>query len=92
MSNFDGDGFVIVTDASDAGMLDVHDRRPLVLTAKEAKQWLDRDSTFEEVNHMANSVTIAVEAFHWFRVSKGVNKVGNNEPAFNEPLDPIGEA
>lgn len=24
------DGFVIITDASDAGMVDIHDRRPVV--------------------------------------------------------------
>ena len=28
----DGDGFVIITDASDAGMVDIHDRRPVVLS------------------------------------------------------------
>jgi putative SOS response-associated peptidase YedK len=44
----DGDGFVIVTDASDAGMLDIHDRRPLVLNAEEAKQRLDPETTSEE--------------------------------------------
>lgn len=82
----DGDGFVIVTDASDAGMLDIHDRRPLVLNAEEAKQWLDPETTFEEANHLANTVSTPIEAFHWFRVSKGVNKVGNDEPAFNEPI------
>jgi putative SOS response-associated peptidase YedK len=32
----DGDGFVLVTDAAEAGMLDVHDRRPLVLSAQDA--------------------------------------------------------
>ncbi|QIE22589.1 SOS response-associated peptidase [Caballeronia sp. SBC2] len=83
----DGDGFVIVTDASDAGMLDIHDRRPLVLSAEEAKQWLDPETTFAEANHLANSVSTPPEAFRWFRVSKGVNKAGNNEPAFNESID-----
>ena len=28
----DGDGFVIITGASDQGMVDIHDRKPLVLT------------------------------------------------------------
>ena len=83
----EGDGFVIVTDASDAGMVDIHDRRPLVLSADEARQWLDPDCTFEEANHMANNVSTPIEAFRWFRVSKGVNKVGNDESAFNEPID-----
>ena len=36
---------------------------------------------------MANNVSTPIEAFRWFRVSKGVNKVGNDESAFNEPVD-----
>lgn len=83
----EGDGFLIVTDASDAGMVDVHDRRPLVLDPQEAQQWLNPESTFDEVNHMANNVSTGVDAFHWFRVSKSVNKVGNDEPSLNEPID-----
>ncbi|AMM13094.1 hypothetical protein AX768_02165 [Burkholderia sp. PAMC 28687] len=81
----DGNGFVIVTDASDAGMLDIHDRRPLVLTAEEAKEWLEPENTFEEANHLANTAATPVEAFRWFRVSNGVNRVGNDEPAFTSP-------
>jgi putative SOS response-associated peptidase YedK len=83
----EGDGFVIVTDASDAGMLDVHDRRPLVLSADEARMWLNPEMEFEEATHLANNVTTQVEAFHWFRVSKGVNKVGHDDPTFNVPMD-----
>ena len=82
----EGDGFVIVTDASDAGMVDIHDRRPLVLDVEEARNWLDPNTAFEAANHMANNVATSVEAFQWFRVSKGVNKVGNDDPAFNEPI------
>jgi putative SOS response-associated peptidase YedK len=41
----DGHGFVIVTDAAEAGMLDVHDRRPLVFSAQNARQWLDPSTT-----------------------------------------------
>lgn len=83
----EGDGFVIVTDASDSGMLDIHDRRPLVLTNAEAKLWVDPETSFEEANHIANTVETPTEAFCWFRVTKGVNKVGNDAPALNEPLD-----
>jgi len=36
----DGDGFVIITSSSGAGMLDIHDRRPLVLPAEYAARWM----------------------------------------------------
>jgi len=83
----EGDGFVIVTDAADAGMLDVHDRRPLVLTAQDARRWLKPSTTFEEALALATDLGTPVEAFRWFPVSKGVNKVGNDDPGFNEPID-----
>jgi len=31
--------------------------------------------------------TTPPEAFRWFRVNKGVNKAGNNDPTFNEPIE-----
>ncbi len=37
----DDEGFVIVTAASDAGLLDIHDRRPLVMTLEASREWLD---------------------------------------------------
>lgn len=83
----EGDGFVIVTDAAEAGMLDVHDRRPLVLSAQDARQWLEPSTTFEEALHLATDLGTPVEAFRWFPVSKGVNKATNNDPSFNDPIE-----
>jgi len=37
------DGVVIVTDASDSGMVDIHDWRPVALSAKEALSGWGRD-------------------------------------------------
>jgi putative SOS response-associated peptidase YedK len=34
------DGFVIITAASDQGMVDIHDRQPLVLKPELARDWL----------------------------------------------------
>lgn len=80
-------GYVIVTDASSGGMLDVHDRRPLALSPDEARQWLDPETPYETATHLANNAVTRPENFRWFRVSPAVNKVGNNEPTFNEPID-----
>ena len=34
----DGDGFVIITASCDQGMVDIHDRRPLVLSPEQARE------------------------------------------------------
>lgn len=83
------DGFVIVTDAAAGGMLDVHDRRPLVLTVEEARVWLDTGATFDEAVHLANNARKVPEDFHWFPVTPNVNKSGggNDSPTFNEPIN-----
>jgi putative SOS response-associated peptidase YedK len=80
-------GFVIVTAPSESGMLDVHDRRPLVLTLEEARVWLDPDTTFEEAVHLANGAGKSSDDFHWFKVSPGVNRTGHDSPSFNDPLE-----
>jgi putative SOS response-associated peptidase YedK len=81
-------GFVIVTAPAESGMLDVHDRRPLVLTADEAKLWLDPATTLEAALHVANHAGSSSEDFHWHKVSAGVNRSGNDSPSFNDPIDP----
>lgn len=82
----EGYGFVIVTDAAEAGMLDVHDRRPLVLSAQDARHWLEPSTTFNEALALATDMATPAEAFRWFPVSKGVNSVANNNPEFSEPI------
>jgi len=82
----EGYGFVIVTDAAEAGMLDVHDRRPLVLSAQDARYWLEPSTTFDEALALATDKGTPAEAFRWFPVSRGVNSVANNVPEFNEPV------
>ncbi|WP_076386533.1 SOS response-associated peptidase family protein [Pseudomonas sp. A214] len=73
----DSDGFVIITAASDAGMVDIHDRRPLVLTPELAREWIDPETSTDR------AVKIAVEGcrptadFTWYTVSKAVGNVRN---------------
>jgi putative SOS response-associated peptidase YedK len=35
--------FLIVTAAADQGLVDIHDRRPLVLTPEAAREWMRQD-------------------------------------------------
>ncbi|MNV84888.1 putative SOS response-associated peptidase YedK [compost metagenome] len=73
----EGDGFVIITAASDAGMLDIHDRRPLVLAPEQARAWIDPQVPAAEAERLAREQCLPVEAFEWFAVGKEVGNVRN---------------
>ncbi|AZL73246.1 SOS response-associated peptidase family protein [Pseudomonas oryziphila] len=73
----EGDGFVIITAASDAGMVDIHDRRPLVLGAEHARMWIDPELTAVEAERVAREQCLPVEAFEWFAVGRQVGNVRN---------------
>jgi putative SOS response-associated peptidase YedK len=85
--NPEGSGFVIVTAAADAGMVDVHDRRPVVLAPDDARLWLDPDLPAEQAEHLARSMAVPAAEFTWYAVSKAVNRVGTSDPALIVPID-----
>lgn len=39
----EAEGFLIVTSAADKGLVDIHDRRPLVLSPEAAREWMRQD-------------------------------------------------
>lgn len=82
----EGSGFVIITAAADGGMVDVHDRRPVVFGVEDALLWLDTALPVVQAEHLARSMTLPAEAFEWYAVSKDVNRVGNNGPHLIAPL------
>jgi hypothetical protein len=49
----DRDGFVIITAASDQGMIDIHDCKPLVLAPGHAKEWVDPETSPERAAEIA---------------------------------------
>lgn len=79
-------GFAIVTAAADAGMVDVHDRRPVVFSASDAQLWLDPSLSVEHAQQLARNMSQPSEAFRWHAVSKRVNKAGNEGPDLIEPI------
>lgn len=81
-----GAGFVIVTDDAAGGMLDIHGRRPIALSAEEARLWMDTGISYQQAEHIARTATLREEYFVWYPVSKDVNRVGNNAPHLIEPL------
>lgn len=71
------DGFVIITAASDQGMVDIHDRRPLVMTPEFANEWLEVDLSPERAAEIATECCKPVDDFEWYPVSKDVGNVRN---------------
>jgi len=60
-------GFTVTADAQ-GGMVDVHDRRPVVLTAADAAAWLDPDLPAEQTENLVRSMALGPDAFEWYMV------------------------
>jgi len=80
-------GFVIVTDDAAGGMLDIHDRRPVVLDAEAAKLWLDPGLSPQQALELARQSALPAAAFEWHKVSTAVNRVGSDGPQITLPLE-----
>ena len=67
-------------------MVDIHDRRPVVLHPELAREWLDPATPKERAEQMALHQGEPAEAFEWFKVSAAVGNVRNHGPELIEPL------
>ena len=63
-------------------MVDIHDRRPVVLEPEDALRWMNPDTPVEEAAHIAQARSIPTEEFVWWKVDRAVNRVdpNNNGP------------
>jgi putative SOS response-associated peptidase YedK len=73
-------GFALVTTEAEGGMVDVHDRRPVVFTATDAATWLDPELSGDQAAELARSVALGVDQFAWFEVTAAVGNVRNQGP------------
>ncbi|WP_213992867.1 SOS response-associated peptidase family protein [Sodalis sp. dw_96] len=83
----DEDGFVIVTAASDKGLLDIHDRRPLVMTRKACLEWLSFDTSPEHAEQLALDCGIPADEFTFHPVGKAVGNIHNNSAAIIKSIE-----
>lgn len=81
------EGFVIVTAASNRGMVDIHDRRPLVLTADAISEWLSRSTSARRAQEIAQDAAVAEEDFIWYPVSKKVGNIHHQGMELVERID-----
>jgi len=74
------DGFVIISADSAGGMVDVHDRQPVTLSAQLAREWLNPATPKERAEQMALLQAEPCEGFEWFKVDMAVGNVHNQGP------------
>lgn len=81
-----GDGFVVITADSEGGMLDIHDRRPVVLSPQRALRWLDPELDPGAAGEIAQEHGETADAFRWHTVGREVGNVRNEGPSLALPL------
>ena len=81
------DGFVIITADSEGGMVDIHDRRPVVLSSELAREWLDPTTPKERAEQMALLQGEPAQKFEWFRIDRAIGNVRNQGPHLLAPID-----
>ncbi len=83
------EGFLIVTAAADRGLVDIHDRRPLVpAPAKPPGEWMRQDVTGAEAAEIASDGAVSADDFTWQPVTRAVGNVKNQGPELLAPLSP----
>ncbi|MBF8706257.1 SOS response-associated peptidase family protein [Pseudomonas putida] len=74
------DGFVVFTAAADQGLLDIHDRKPLVLTPEVARDWISPITSTERAEEIVRTGCRTAGDFKWHAVSREVGNVRNQGP------------
>lgn len=77
---------MIITADVQGGMVDIHDRRPVVVAPELAREWLDPATPKERAKEMMIRQGEPSEAFEWFRISTAVGNVRNHGPELIVPL------
>jgi putative SOS response-associated peptidase YedK len=79
-------GFVLVTDDASGGMLDIHDRRPVVMNAEDAALWMSPALSPQQAVELARHAAVPADAFEWHKVSKKVNNASADGPQIVLPI------
>ena len=82
----EAEGFLIVTAAADQGLVDIHDRRPLVLTPEAAREWLRQDVGGKEAEEIIADGSLSADYFTWHPVSRAVGNAKNQGPELIEAI------
>lgn len=67
------------------GMVDIHDRNPLVLLPEHAREWIDPDTSSERAQEIAQHRCRPTEDFCWYKIGKDVGNVRNQGSQLIDP-------
>lgn len=74
------EGFLIVTSAAQKGLLEIHNRRPVIFSPDAALQWMHPDLSGKDAEALASLANTPPEEFEWYPVPKAVGNVKNQGP------------
>jgi len=69
--------FAMLTTEADGALREVHDRKPVVLSADAGMQWIKRDLSADKIAEIAHN-PLTAELFAWHEVSSEVNNAKND--------------
>ncbi|ENR8362253.1 SOS response-associated peptidase family protein, partial [Escherichia coli] len=72
--------------AADQGLVDIHDRRPLVLSPEAAREWMRQEISGKEASEIAASGCVPANQFTWHPVSCAVGNVKNQGAELIQPV------
>lgn len=80
----EAEGFMIVTSAADKGLVDIHDRRPLVLSPEAAREWMRQNVSGRGVEDIISNGTEQADKFIWHAVTRTLGNPRNQGPELIE--------
>jgi len=78
---------LIVTAAADKGLVDIHDRRPLVFTPEAALEWMNPETTAAQASELALDTAVPSDEFTWHPVTRAVGNVKNQSKDLISNID-----
>lgn len=58
-------------------MVDIHDRRPIVLNTESVREWLSKDTSPQRAEEILHTSALPEGDFNWNRVSRAVGNIRN---------------
>ncbi|TDX19826.1 putative SOS response-associated peptidase YedK [Buttiauxella sp. BIGb0552] len=83
----EAEGFLIVTAAADKGLIDIHDRRPLVFTPEAILEWMNPETSGAQASELAHEAAIPAKEFTWHPVTRSVGNVKNQSKGLIIKID-----
>ncbi|MBD9609511.1 putative SOS response-associated peptidase YedK [Pseudomonas frederiksbergensis] len=80
------DGFVFITDDSNGGMVDIHDRQLVTLNPELAREWLNPATPKERAKQIVLLQKEPTEAFVWFKVDRPLSNFRNQHSSLINPI------